>query len=91
MIGIVCPKCKVEIDADESYAGQTIECPKCKTHIKVPSPPVPAGSSGGVDLSVLQEIAKATARTAKDVNEIRNLIAVAMVFWVIAFVLFLLG
>ena len=37
MIECLCPHCKSEIEADDAYAGESVECPSCHKEFKVPA------------------------------------------------------
>jgi len=44
MIPVRCPKCRTEMDAEDSLAGQRVDCPACRSKraVLVPSPARPA-------------------------------------------------
>ena len=36
MLECLCPYCKLEIEADDAYAGEIVECPSCHKEFKLP-------------------------------------------------------
>ncbi|MBI3822454.1 MAG: hypothetical protein HY289_07215 [Planctomycetes bacterium] len=40
-----CPKCKVQVEVADEYAGQSGQCPRCEGVITIPSPTQPAPSA----------------------------------------------
>lgn len=55
-----CPFCNIELEIDESGAGQEIECPGCNEVLIIPSPGAGGGDDSGPVVPTGDQLASAT-------------------------------